>query len=220
MKKFLLFVGIAAAAVSVNAQNFNEYFQVTYGDKEVLDNQTIYCTDHDESDIYHLNIPVKNISGRDLELYGEMSLMDQPTVGEYSDFTAGWGSVSLCYELSGNNQCLPGSQTNPNILGAGTINIPTGETILWDIHNYFFTIKDKPSYYKLTMLPIDDGEETEALYSIKICFAADESSVGSIGINCDLPVEYFDIAGRKVVNPSNGIYIVRQGDKTVKRVIR
>lgn len=35
-----------------------------------------------------------------------------------------------------------------------------------------------------------------------------------------LPAEYFDLQGRKVANPSNGIYIVKRGNKVSKQVIR
>lgn len=34
------------------------------------------------------------------------------------------------------------------------------------------------------------------------------------------PIEYFDMQGRKVANPENGIYIRRQGTKTAKIYIK
>ena len=34
------------------------------------------------------------------------------------------------------------------------------------------------------------------------------------------PAEYFDLQGRKVVNPANGIYIVKRGNQVTKEVIR
>ena len=34
----------------------------------------------------------------------------------------------------------------------------------------------------------------------------------------DAPVEYYTIQGIRVENPSNGIYIVRQGNKVTKRI--
>lgn len=35
-----------------------------------------------------------------------------------------------------------------------------------------------------------------------------------------LPAEYFDLQGRKVANPTNGIFIVKRGNKVTKQVIR
>ena len=39
-------------------------------------------------------------------------------------------------------------------------------------------------------------------------------------IEMDAPAEYYNLQGRKVSNPSNGIYLRRQGDTTTKVVIR
>ena len=38
--------------------------------------------------------------------------------------------------------------------------------------------------------------------------------------DADAPAEFFDLQGRKVVNPSNGIYIIKRGNKVTKQVIR
>lgn len=38
--------------------------------------------------------------------------------------------------------------------------------------------------------------------------------------SADAPVEYYNLQGVKVTNPSNGIYIVRQGNKVSKQLIR
>lgn len=46
------------------------------------------------------------------------------------------------------------------------------------------------------------------------------SGVDNIEINDDAPVEYYNLQGLKVIEPSNGIFIRRQGDKTTKVTIR
>lgn len=51
-------------------------------------------------------------------------------------------------------------------------------------------------------------------------YTAPSGAVQGIEINNNAPVEYFNLQGVKVNNPSNGLYIIRQGDKTVKAVIR
>lgn len=51
----------------------------------------------------------------------------------------------------------------------------------------------------------------------------DEIANGIDGIqidNSNAEIEYFDLQGRKIINPENGIYIKRQGDKTTKIVVR
>ncbi|MDE6468232.1 MAG: hypothetical protein K2L28_04965, partial [Muribaculaceae bacterium] len=35
----------------------------------------------------------------------------------------------------------------------------------------------------------------------------------------DAPIEYFNLHGQRIANPENGIYILRQGNKTWKAVL-
>ena len=44
--------------------------------------------------------------------------------------------------------------------------------------------------------------------------------VESVGIDLNAPVEYYNLQGVRVNNPSKGVYILRQGDKTSKVVVR
>lgn len=48
------------------------------------------------------------------------------------------------------------------------------------------------------------------------------SGAGVDGILFDenQPAEYFDLQGRRVANPSKGLYIVRQGNKVMKKIIK
>lgn len=45
------------------------------------------------------------------------------------------------------------------------------------------------------------------------------SSIEEIGTDENVPVEYYNLQGVRVINPNNGIYIKRQGDKTSKVVL-
>lgn len=46
------------------------------------------------------------------------------------------------------------------------------------------------------------------------------SAVDAVEAAENVPVEYFNLQGVRVNNPSNGVYIVKQGDKIEKRIIR
>jgi hypothetical protein len=51
-------------------------------------------------------------------------------------------------------------------------------------------------------------------------FAADIAGVSNVTVdNSNAPVEYFDLQGRKVANPANGIFIKRQGSTVTKVVM-
>ncbi|MDE7380972.1 MAG: hypothetical protein K2N03_02440 [Muribaculaceae bacterium] len=216
MKKLLLFAGLAAAALSVNAQDFSEYFEAKYDNKVITDGSQIICSERDEFGTYHIEIPVTNNQEEARKLYAAMLVTGNPSIQEIKDDPT-WGMCQLCYESEDGNQCLPADQSNPNILGCGTVTIPAKATLTWDIHNYFSTI-DQPSTYKILLVPYEEDEETDAILEFTIRFDI-HSGIEGVAIDENLPVEYFDLAGRKVANPEKGIYILRQGNKTVKKAI-
>lgn len=51
-----------------------------------------------------------------------------------------------------------------------------------------------------------------------VSYLSKEAGVESIGIDLNAPVEYFNLQGVRVNNPENGVFIMRQGSKTVKVV--
>lgn len=59
-------------------------------------------------------------------------------------------------------------------------------------------------------------------WEIKNLVVNGESSnaVEAIGIDMNAPIEYYNLQGVRVENPSNGLYIIRQGNKATKAVIR
>lgn len=46
------------------------------------------------------------------------------------------------------------------------------------------------------------------------------AGVANVAVDENAPVEYYNLQGVRVANPENGIYIVRQGNKVTKQVIR
>ena len=57
------------------------------------------------------------------------------------------------------------------------------------------------------------------LDNVKV-FSGEESAVAEIAVDENAPVEYFNLQGVRVNNPENGLYIVKQGNKVEKRIIR
>lgn len=48
----------------------------------------------------------------------------------------------------------------------------------------------------------------------------EENAVEAITLDPNAPAEFFNLQGVKVANPENGLYIVRQGNKTFKQIIK
>jgi len=54
-----------------------------------------------------------------------------------------------------------------------------------------------------------------------ISFVKDSSAgISSVETGKDAPAEYFTLSGVKVTNPTAGVYVKRQGGKTVKVVLK
>lgn len=65
------------------------------------------------------------------------------------------------------------------------------------------------------------GESFTTTYPHAFIVANEAAGVEAIEIdNNDSPVEYFDLQGRRVDNPTSGLYIRRQGSSTTKEFIR
>lgn len=98
---------------------------------------------------------------------------------------------------------------------------------------YEETYKDRPDFKDI---PCKAGKHTISIKSTGGATVFDEIKVtahktsassgveniatGSEADEANGPAEYFDLQGRKVVNPANGLYIVKRGNKVTKEVIR
>ncbi len=70
---------------------------------------------------------------------------------------------------------------------------------------------------KLVLPHEEDGEMTPVMVGF---FAAEEGGVEGVTVDANAAKEYFNLQGVRVANPSNGLYIVRQGGKTSKVLVK
>jgi len=56
--------------------------------------------------------------------------------------------------------------------------------------------------------------------NIKVYSADSGTGVAGIEVDGNAPVEYYNLQGIRVANPENGLYIVKQGNKVSKRIIK
>ncbi len=76
----------------------------------------------------------------------------------------------------------------------------------------------------MTILGTDAGESTGSFDSWLVKFSTSGmTGIENVAVNepdADAPAEYFDLSGRKVLNPANGLYIVRRGNKVTKEILK
>lgn len=58
------------------------------------------------------------------------------------------------------------------------------------------------------------------LNDMTVTFTAGDAGVEGIAADLNAPAVYYNLQGQKVNNPSKGLYIIKQGNKTVKAIVR
>ncbi|MDE5849739.1 MAG: hypothetical protein K2H38_06330 [Muribaculaceae bacterium] len=79
------------------------------------------------------------------------------------------------------------------------------------------------------LVPADAAESNDVqiyntngchIYFITVTADSGTSAVENVAIDENAPVEYYNLQGVRVANPENGLYIKRQGNKTVKVLVK
>lgn len=242
MKKLLLGLAALLPALAANAQEFNDFFKVTYNGETLTNGQVlnILPTPDDQLDnpaepgkvTYLPHIHVVNLEEDPRQMTGAF-LFVNPTENYYEEnvnsATYPYGFPSMCYSggLAPNlvdpaQNCLPASAGNA---GFGQVIVPAAgnDTFQWEVH-----LEDADPSSTTTMkieLVAQDGYANLGMdfsepFTLTLVFSTDDTGVEEVGIDADAPVEYYDLQGRKISNPTAGLYIVKQGANAVKQIIR
>lgn len=210
MKKLLLLGTIAALASSASA-DYSDYLEVTFDDQVVTDGSMIYCNHLLEGalpgeDNYSADVNFKSLEG-DLVLILSVNI-DTEATGYNGDT---WGFPQVC-EADGN--CFPTKEQYFATLDE--------EGFMWMIEATE-VLEDAEPIYTVTASvaygEVDDYEEIEdssMTFKIKYSKTYDAGVTGIEADSNEAPI-YYNLLGKRVTNPSNGIYIVKQGKKVTKR---
>ncbi|MDE6272419.1 MAG: hypothetical protein K2M31_05370 [Muribaculaceae bacterium] len=243
MKKLLLSMALCGLATSAFAQeglmNFDECFAISYEGQTVENGATLKATKfEDVSDLYgdgtvtySLDLKVENLDITSQYMRGVLKA-SKPTMKEYLSNRYFWGDPQLCYIVqtpegpSGN--CLsgdPNNQFNPSF-GYGNLRIPVNEEFEWQIHVVGCEVASN-GIYQLTLqgVEVDNPNDmtnytvTSTPFEIYLDFSAASLGVNEIESD-DLNGVYYDLQGRRVANPSKGLYIYKTAGKAEKRLIK
>lgn len=215
MKKFYILMAALMTAVCVNAQALQFYVKGEPIENGARVDLTPYFEDGSWTPMYNPHLTMKTTTS------GTASVVADFTKGECipaldEDWKYG-GSLSIQF-CSIDGQCVlvnPGEKKDKQ--GAVT----AGEDVDMQIE-LTAQIGDEQKYEDLGV----DAEFTVTCNlgseSASVVFYVDKKGAGvnDIAVDANAPAEYFDLQGRRVANPENGIYIVRQGSKVTKQVIK
>lgn len=248
MKKSLLALLLLGAASAVSAQTLTDYFTVSYHGEEIKEGDIVYITERfdegvdEEEDpethetvLKHLgfsyisHISMVNKTDKPMAC-SAVFLYDNPTKDEINANPDFWGSPSMCFSGatsvngSAQNSCL---NAGPMNAGAGTVWVPAKgkDTFSWEPH-LDFAAGDAVSTYTMVIEPlIGDSEIISELevgepLTFKICYCAEKpNGVESVIIDNNQAPVYYDLQGKRVANPSKGLYIRVANGKALKVIL-
>ena len=92
--------------------------------------------------------------------------------------------------------------------------------IAWDLAGNIYICGNSGEYLKGFALPRTDAFTTKA--ASQYAFSLEGVGINAVSIenNANAPVEYYNLQGVKVANPSNGVYIKVQGKKATKVYVK
>lgn len=238
MKKSLLGLALLIPAFGMNAQSFTEFFKVTYNGEEYTNGDIIHVLPDENPLIapeegkvsYGPHIHLINLEEEPREVNGSLVYVT-PSKAEAEENEALYGYASLCFSgglqqdlVTSAQNCLPPT-TGGIDAGAGNVIVPAAgkDTFQWEVH-LEDADPDAISSMDLQLVAKEGygnyAEEVSDIFTLHLIFSSKENAaVEEIGIDANAPAEYYDLQGRRVINPAKGLYIIRQGGRTQKRII-
>lgn len=106
----------------------------------------------------------------------------------------------------------------------GAINYSAGEEILLDEDGTYLSFWKYNDPTNTTLAEAFEGTISFTLPAseegLEVKFASKGAGIDSVVVEEDAPVVYYNLQGVKVANPENGVYIMRQGDKATKVLVK
>lgn len=209
---------MALTTLGLSAQNLEEgskIFGAEYNGTAIENGGHIYSTEFEDYGgfgQYGAEVKMINKAGENIPMIASLEAVTPDYATVKGDF-AKYGMPQLCK----NGACF--GEMGQFFSFAKDVTLTTTEEFIWQIHQTMCQ-KDGGATFRLRIYKlVDDDVTTDPQFYFDITFGED-TAVDAVEIDENQPVEYFDLQGRKVVNPAQGLYILRQGGKTAKKIIR
>lgn len=214
MKKFFtsMFAVVAAAiGMSASAQNMQFFVhgeQVNNGDR-------INITDYYVSSTNQFNPELRCIPAVSDEMSVSLDFYknNTPVLDEDWEYGADlfvmFCPFGACFNVSPGNSL----EKSSNVVADKEMDMQTEIMLmLGDLQEY----DDLAIECEFSLTAVLDDEE------FVMTFYVDKPSAGVEGIDADInaPAVYYDLQGRKIENPSKGLFIVKKGNKVTKEFIK
>lgn len=243
MKKQLLSLALISLGLSASAQSVTDLFTFTYEGKTIANGETIIVNEHEAGETagtltYACNIVCANSEIEPVRLDNALYYVTPANATELFDNEQKWGAPQFCYSGGAvvklpDNPLIESSPANclggetESIVAQGVFFVPAeGKgNVTYELH-LFSAADDAISEYRLEIQPTqwnEDEEEYDYITErmvINIRYVPKAMSGVEEIQAAEGATEYFDLQGRKITNPGAGLYIIKNGEKVSKQIIR
>lgn len=91
--------------------------------------------------------------------------------------------------------------------------------LAWDLANNLYAVSNNNELLKAFSIPRADNVFTTEAASQYTFIISIPTAIENVNTDADEPVEYYNLQGVKVVNPSKGVFVKKQGNNTTKVVL-
>ncbi len=217
MKK--IYIAIVSAVVAFSANAADLYYTVN-GEK-VENNAKIdlapYWVEKDMQ--YNPHLYLETSEGGMLNVDVDFTKgVCTPAFDEDEWLTGAKASIAFCAIDGMCTTINPGKQSQKNgLVEAGKVDMQTELGIVLGDEEKIANVTVDAEY---TMTSTLNGNTVSITFFVNEKLGAGASGVANVEIDGNAPAVYYDLQGRKVANPSKGLYIINRGGKVTKEVIR
>lgn len=222
MKKLLLLATLALGITTASAGTFLESYVVTCEGKPVTQGMTIYSSYLNEAS-KQFEAPDVRVTLTEAAFIAELNIVSEftgvPTYEEYKADKMAWGQPAVCYAIeNGDARC-------EGMVGEliSDINLRTTSPVDVQFHlqsgGFPPAAPTKTGTYKVTLSATVSGDDLTEPLVYYVVIGPDAAGVDGVIDDANVPAEYFDMTGRRVLNPEKGqLVIERKGNKTSKLI--
>lgn len=212
MKKFYILLATGIAALSANAD-----LHFIMNGTEVPNGSTQNITSFFEDEDYQYMIdPKLEVKADEAGAFnGTVTLSQGESIPEFDwDYGAQVSALWCAF----NGQCVPIS-VGQSVNKSYTLTANVAEDMKLEISGMYGDFQ-KPEDLEIKAKCDLDFTFGGKSYTLTLIVDKTAAGINNIGFDANAPVEYYDLQGRRIDNPSNGLYIMRQGSKVMKRIIK
>ncbi|MDE6409749.1 MAG: hypothetical protein K2K81_05840 [Muribaculaceae bacterium] len=215
MKKLYMFLVAAAATLSANAD-----LHFIINGEEVANGSRIDVTSYFEDEDYRYIVdPKMEIKADENGAFsGSVKLTKGESIPAYDPNSMEYGAEVGAQWCAFDGQCVP-MTVGKEVTKSANLSANVAENMAFEFAG-MYGFEQNHDEVVIKAEATFDFSFGGKKYNLTLFVDKDPSGVNDIIFDSNAPAEYFDLQGRRVANPAQGLYIIRQGSKVTKSIVK